>query len=162
MAVRDAADYGSDEPGPIASEADELTHAELLCLYQDAEQNIRFAKLLQWRATGGTLAVLVILALLAPLYGRTADMTRILTILTYAVGAASLYALAILQSWQGTEREKIELIAGRLSSLAREVFSLKSALSADVERYTLLGFMCAAILAGGFLTLCRLMRWFPG
>ena len=162
MAERSKPETEQDEPELAASEVDELTHAELLCLYRDAEENIRFSKRLQWQTMGGTLAIFTIFVLLARYYGKSADMTRILTVLTYAVAATSLYALVIFQSWQGTERDKIHLIMSRLSSIAREVYDLKSSLAANIERFTLLGFMCAAILTGGFLALCRLMRWFPG
>ena len=44
MAVNDTGDSGDSGPELIASEVDELTHAELLCLYRDAEENIRFSK----------------------------------------------------------------------------------------------------------------------
>lgn len=162
VADREAVESELDEPALIASEVDELTHAELLCMYQDSEENIRFSKLLQWRMTGGTLVIFVCFALLALHYGKSGDMTKILTILTYVVGAMSIYALVLFQSWQGTEREKIQLITAKLSSLARDVYNTKSSLAANIERFTLLGFMCGAILTGGFLTLSRLMRWFPG
>jgi hypothetical protein len=144
----------------IASEVDELTHAELLCLYRDLEENIRFSKLLQWRGTAGTLVVLVLFMLFAEQYGKKSDMIKILTILTFMVGSVSISMLVIFQSWQGTEREKLKLILGNLSSLARDIYNTKSKLMANVERYILLGFMCCAILTGGFLTLARLLRWF--
>lgn len=152
----------SDGPELVASDVDDLTHAELLCLYQDAEENIRFSKLIQWRTAGGTLAMFVIFVLLAHDYTKTGDMTAILTISTYVVGAVSIYMLVIFQSWQATERGKIQLIIGNLSSLSRDVYNTKSKREANIERYILFGFMCCAILAGGFLTLCQLMDWFPG
>jgi len=153
-----------DDDGPelVAAEVDELTHAELLCMYRDSEENIRFSKLLQWRMTGATLVIFLLFALLAPYYGRTGAMTRVLTILTYVVGAVSIYMLVIFQQWQGTEREKIQLIIKNLSSIARDIYDTKSSLAANIERYTLLGFMCGALLTGGFLALSRLMRWLPG
>ncbi len=162
MAVAQRPKDDVEDEGLIASEADELTHAELLFLYRDLEENIRFSKLLQWRMTGGALIVLTVIAILAQQYGRHGDMNRILTVLTCMVGAISISVLAIFQSWQGTEREKLVLILGNLSSLAREIYGIKSSLMANVERYLLLGFMCCAILTGSFLTLARLLRWFPG
>ncbi len=162
MATREIEEDGAEEPELIPSELDELTHAELLCLYRDTQENIRFSKLIQWRTTGGTLAAFVIVVLLARFYGKTGDMTRILTMLTFVVGATSIYMLIIFQSWQGIEREKIQLILGNLSSLARDVYNTKSELAANIERFILLGVMCAAVLIAGFLTLARLMRWLPG
>ena len=162
MADNEAPDTEEDSAEITPSEADELTHAELLCLYDDSERNIRFAKLFQWRMTAGTLAIFVLFALLAPQYGKDAGLTKMLTLLTYVVAGAAIYTLAIFQSWQGTEREKVHLIIGAMSSLAREIYHTKSSFAANIERYVLLGFMAGAILIGGFLALCRLMRWFAG
>jgi len=145
----------------IATEVDELTHAELLCLYRDAEENIRFSKLLQWRTTAGTLVIYLIFAVMASDYTEANIMTKILIILTFLVGSIAISILAIFQSWQGTEREKIRLVIGRLSNLAREVYHTKPGSMANIERYSLYGFMCCAILTGGFFALSRLMRWFP-
>ena len=152
----------SDIEGPelIASEVDEQTHAELLCMYQDSEENIRFSKLIQWRTTGSALFIFITFALLSHYHGKSGDMTKILTILTYVVGGFSIYMLAIFQSWQGTERAKIQLVIHNLSSLARDVYNTKSKREADIERYILFSFMCSAILIGGFLTQCRLLGWF--
>ena len=162
VATRAIEESEFEEPELIASEVDELTHAELLCLYRDTQENIRFSKRIQWRTTGGTLAAFVIFVLLARFYSKTGDMTKVLTMMTFAVGATSIYMLVIFQSWQGTERDKIQLIIGNLSSLARDVYTIKSKREADIGRYILLGFMCCTVLIGGFLTLCRLLGWFPG
>lgn len=159
---RETPDSEIEGPELVPSDADELTHAELLCLYQDTEGNIRFYKLMQWRTTGGTLAIFILFAFLAQFYAKNGDMTVILTILTYLVGAASIYMLVILQSSQGTERDKNNLIVNNLSSLARKVYDTKSRLEAKIGRYILWSFMFGAILIGGFLTLCRLMGWFSG
>ncbi|MDA1327090.1 MAG: hypothetical protein O3C34_20415 [Proteobacteria bacterium] len=154
-------DTDTEEAELIASEVDELTHAELLCLYRDAEENIRFSKLLQWRITGGTLAIYLLFTLMASSYAAAGGMTKILIILSFLVGSISMSILAIFQSWQGTEREKVRLIIGKLSSLARRVHNTKPKRMANIERYSLYGFMCCAILTGGFFALSRLMRWFP-
>lgn len=162
VATREIEEDGAEEPELIPSELDELTHAELLCLYRDTQENIRFSKLIQWRTMGGTLAAFVIFVLLARFYSKTGEMTRILTMLTFVVGATSIYMLIIFQSWQGIEREKIQLILSNLSSIARAVYNTKSELAANIERYILLSVMCIAVLIAGFLTLARLMRWLPG
>lgn len=162
VATREIQETEPEEAELIASEVDELTHAELLCLYRNTEENIRFSKLIQWRTLGGTLAAFFFFALLARHYGKDGDMTRVLTVLTFVVAATSIYMLAIFQSWQGTEREKIQFILGKLSSVARDVYDTKSALAANIERFILLGIMCVAILTAAFLTLARLMRWLSG
>jgi hypothetical protein len=147
-------------PELVASEVDELTHAELLCLYRDSEANIRFSKLLQWRTTGSTLAIYLLFGLMASYYAEANVMTKILIILTFLVGSISMSMLAIFQSWQGTEREKIQLVVGKLSSLAHLIYNTKPKRMANIERYSLYCFMCCAILTGGFFALSRLMRWF--
>ncbi len=161
MADNEAPYVESEEPELTASEVDELTHAELLCMYKDSEENIRFSKLIQWRTTGGTLAIFVLLMLLAFQYRKGGDMAIILFILTCLIGSASVSMLVIFQSWQGTERRKIQLILGRLSSLARDVYNRKSKRTADIERYLIFSFMCCAIMIAGFFVLSRLKGWFP-
>ncbi len=153
-------DTEEDGPELVASEVDELTHAELLCLYRDSEENIRFAKLLQWRTTSGTLAIYLIFTVMAFYYAEASGMTKILIILSFLVGSISMSILAIFQSWQGTERQKIRIVISKLSSLAREIYNTKPKRMANIERYSLYFFMCCAILTGGFFALSRLMRWF--
>ena len=145
----------------IASEVDDLTHAELLCLYKVSEEKIRFSKLLQWRTTGGTLVIYFLFALMASYYTEANFMTKILILLSFLVGSISMSMLAIFQWWQGVEREKVRLVIGKLSSLAREIYSTKSRGTANIERYILYCFMCLTILTGVFFALSRLMRWFP-
>jgi len=159
LADRKAKDPDPDEPELVPSDADELTHHELLWLYRDSEENIRFAKLMQWRMTGGAIAIFVVLALLAPAQ-RSGALTGVLTILVCVIAAASLCMLVIMQSWQGTERAKIRLILGKLSSLSRQVYDTKAQLNADIERYVLLVFMSGAVLTASFLILSRMLRWF--
>ena len=161
MADDEMPDSASGGRELIVSEVDELTHAELLCMYKDSEENVRFSKLLQWRTTSGTLAIYLLFALMAFYYAEAGYMTKILIILTFVVGSVSMSMLAIFQSWQGTEREKIRLIISKLSSLARDVYNVKPKSIANIERYSLYCFMCCAILTGGFFALSRLMRWFP-
>ena len=161
MADNEAADTKTKEPELVASEVDELTHAELLCLYKDSEENIRFSKLLQWRTTGGTLAIFLLFAFMAFYYEEASYMTKILIILSFLIGSISMSMLAIFQSWQGIERRKIRLVIRKLSSLTREIYNTKSRRMANIERYSLYCVMCCAILTGCFFALSRLMRWFP-
>ena len=149
-----------EQPELLASEVDELTHAELLCLYKDSEENIRFSKLLQWRTTSGTLAIYIVIALMASSYAEASVMTKILIILSFLIASITMSMLAIFQSWQGIEREKIRFVVSKLSSLARKIYNRKPRRMANIERYSLYCFMCCAILTGGFLALAKLMRWF--
>jgi len=158
---RNISESGIEEPEQIASDVDELTHAELLCMYQDAEENIRFSKLIQWRTTGATFAIFLIFALFNLHYVKSEELTKVLAFLTYMVGGISIYMLVIFQLWQGTEREKIQIILSRLSNITQKIYNIKSKQLANLERYILLCFMCCTILTGGFMALCQLMQWFP-
>jgi hypothetical protein len=159
VAQHDPADPDDDELELEPSEVDELTHAELLCLYQDAEMNIRFAKLMQWSLTGSVTLIFVMIVLLGANQGQGEPMTRTLAIITQVTAPVAIYVLAILQSWQRIERTKIRLVLDKLSSLARTVYDTKSRVAANVERYVLLACMVLTILAGAGLTLFRLLRW---
>ena len=88
-------------------------------------------------------------------------MTKILILLSFLLASISMSVLAVFQSWQGIERQKIHLIIGKLSNLARIIYNTKPKRMANIERYGLYCFMCCAILTGGFFALSRLMRWFP-
>jgi hypothetical protein len=61
--------YDEDEGGEYLpfeidpSELDEATHAEFVMLYHDSQDNIRFAKAIQWKTVAGTLAIFVLLAI---------------------------------------------------------------------------------------------------
>jgi len=79
VAVNNTEGTEDDAPELIASEVDKLTHAELLCLYQDSEENIQFSELPQWRTTVGTLAIYVLFVLMASTYAEASMMTKILT-----------------------------------------------------------------------------------
>jgi hypothetical protein len=160
LADDDDTESNGNDQELVATEVDELTHAELLCLYRDAEENIRFSKSIQWRILGGTLVMFVIFGLLGPNFSKFGSFVKILTLLTTLVGAASICILVIMQTWQGTEREKVDFILSKLSNFARSVYNKKYRITANIERYILLGFMTMAIMIGGFLALSRLQRWF--
>ena len=46
-----------------SSNLDDSTHAEVIALYADAQDNIRFSKNLQWRAMSGAIILFVLLVL---------------------------------------------------------------------------------------------------
>jgi hypothetical protein len=149
-----------DEPALEPSEVDELTHAELLCLYQDAEMNIRFAKLMQWCLTGSVILIFVMLVFLGANQERGGvKLNLTLAVITQIATPLAIYVLAILQSWQKTERQKIRTVLEHLSSLARDVYGTKSRMMANIERYVLLACMVLTILTGAGLTLARLPGW---
>jgi hypothetical protein len=108
--------YDEDEGGEYLpfeidpSELDEATHAEFVMLYHDSQDNIRFAKALQWKTVAGTLAIFVLLAIGGFHSGKLEIFLKILIFISVALSAGSIYALSILLAWQNTERQKLRMI----------------------------------------------------
>lgn len=157
MADRETA--GGEEPdGESAtpfevepSELDEATHAESLTLYRDSQENIRFAKGLQWKTLGGTLAIFALLGFAGFNSDHREGYLKILIVLSWAISAGAIYVVCILQSWQNTEREKLRRIVAELSNLFRAVYRIKSKTEANIHRYLLLAFMAIAMLIGNYV-----------
>lgn len=139
------------------STLDDSTHAEIIVLYADAQNNIRFSKNLQWRAMSGAIALFVLLVLSCRLTNSSANFINSVICASFLVSAGAIYSLAILQSWQGTEREKIREMMGRLSNLSTLVYGLKSRMEANVHRFTLLTFMIAGILGSNYFAVVLIM-----
>jgi len=150
-----------DKPELAPSELDELTHAELRSMYRGCQDNIRFAKSIQWRTVGSTLIVFVLLVVACHFFNKDRFFVKIVTGLTYVFSAGAIYALSIYQSWQGTEREKVRTILDSFSSLARDVHRIKSRIEANIHRYILFAFMVIAILIANYLTVVLLMKLHP-
>jgi hypothetical protein len=145
----------------VPSELDELTHAELRLLYQGCQDNIRFAKSIQWRTVGSTLIVFVLMVAACHFLNKDEFFVKTITGLSFAFSAGAIYALSIYQSWQATEREKVRTILKRFSSAAREVHRIKSQIEANIHRYILFAFMAIAILIANYLTVVLLMKLYP-
>lgn len=163
--VRPTADTGHEaDDEPVfelePTDLDELTHAEALALYRDAEANIRFSKGLQWRMVGGTVALFVLLVGSVYVVRADAAYARMITFLTIVISCAAIYSLSIHQSWQKTERLKVRRIVGSLSNLSQEVFALKSRIEANVHRYIFLAFMIGAIVLMNYVAVMLLKRFF--
>ena len=152
---RDTEDDIEDEaPPPFEvepSELDEATHAECLTLYQDSQDNIRFAKGLQWKALGGTLAIFAVLGLTGFNGSHRESSLKTLIVISWAISAGAIYAICILQSWQSTERDKLRKIVGEFSNLVRVVYRIKSQTEANIHRYILLAFMAITMLIGNYV-----------
>jgi len=133
------------------SELDDATHAESLILYRDSQDNIRFAKSLQWKTLGGALAIFALLGF-AGLNGATQEgHLKTLIVTSWAISAGVIYAICILQSWQNTEREKPRRIVGEFSNMFRAVYRFKSRTEANIHRYILLSFMAITMLLGNYV-----------
>ncbi len=147
--MADQDDHKELEP----SDADELTHAELVLLYRESADSIRFAKSQQWKTLGTSLVAFAALIVLQEFYGANHWFMKALFTVSILLACASIYALVIYQVWQNTEREKIVMIASRFSSLAKEIRAIKSDREANIFRYILLVFLISGVLTGCFITL---------
>ncbi len=132
----------------VASELDDLTHAEMCLLYRESTETVRFAKAQQWKTLGSSLILFAALVALNYLYPRAELFGNVLLIMSLAVSAGVIYVLAIYQVWQNTERGKLNAITARFSSLTHQVRAMKSRREANFFRYLLLSFMIAGVVMG--------------
>lgn len=157
--IETEADVEVPTDAPIEpSELDEATHAEAILLYRDSEENIRFAKGLQWKTMGGTLILFVLLVAGSHLIDRQEFFARLCVVVSVVLSAGSIYSISILQSWQNTERQKVDMLIGNFSNLFGRIYNLKSRSEANLHRYVLVSFMAVAILMGNYLAASLLMR----
>ena len=154
-------DDDDDKPELVPSELDELTHAELRTMYRVCQENILFAKSIQWRTVGSTLIVFMLFVVACHFFDKDKFFVKTVTGLSFAFSAGAIYALSIYQSWQGTEREKVRTILDGFSSAARDVHRIKSRIEANIHRYILFAFMVITILIANYLTVVLLMKLFP-
>ncbi|RED53948.1 hypothetical protein [Aestuariispira insulae] len=124
------------------SELEEKTHAEMLMMYEEAANSIRFAKGMQWKTLG--IGMLVIIGLL--IFGeyvapRVKTLVPVTIIASCVVTAGTIYILLVFQLLQNMERQKLRAIGAEMSNLFRLVRSLRMPLEAAFHRYTLLIFM---------------------
>ncbi len=140
----------------VASELDERTHAEMLMMYHECADSVRFAKLQQWHTTGGALLIFVVLGILGTFGPRYGFFIKANIIVGLVVSGGSIYSLAIYQFWQQAERGKLAMISSRLSNILREVRGYTPPREANVHRYILLFFMIATIALGNWLLILYL------
>ncbi len=139
-----------------ASDLDDLTHAEMLMLYTESADSIRFAKAQQWKSVGATLLVFAGLMLVAHFTKDNILLVKTTAFTSFVISAAALYTLVLYQVWQNTEREKLREIAKELSNLFVKIRTIKSSREANFHRYTLLCFMAIAILIGNAILIMDL------
>ena len=135
----------------VASDLDEKTHAEMLMMYRECADSVRFAKSQQWTTTGGALAIFVILGILGQFGPHYGFMIKTIIIVSMVVSGGTIYSLAIYQFWQQAERGKLSMIGDRFSNVSRDVRGYLPPREANVHRYILLFFMIAIILVGNWL-----------
>lgn len=147
----------SDQPTPVVpSDLDERTHSEMLMMYRECADSVRFAKSQQWHTTGGVLLLFVILGVLGTIGPRYGFFTKALVMISLVLSGGSIYSLAIYQFWQQSERGKIRMVSDRLSNILREVRGVLPPREANVHRYILLFFMIVTIVLGNWLLILYL------
>jgi hypothetical protein len=138
-----------NEPSPL----DELTHRELLNLFDESSRTILFAKAQQWKTVGSTLAIYLVLVALARYVSAAPAYVSYLEIFVFLATPAAWLILIIYQFWQHTELSKLQAASVNFSSIYRRIRRIKSGREANLHRYILFGFMAGIILMGGVLTL---------
>ena len=138
------------------TELDEATHAEMLMLYSESADSIRFAKTQQWKSVGATLLIFAGMMAVAHLTAANVTLVKVIVVMSFLVSAAAIYALALYQAWQNTEREKLREIAKVFSNLFVKIRTIKSRREANVHRYTQLAFMILSILIGNAILIMNL------
>ena len=129
----------------VPSDLDEKTHAEMLMMYTECANSVRFAKSQQWTTTGGALAIFVALGILGEFGPHYGFLTTAVVIISMVVSGATIYSLAIFQFWQQAERGKLNMIADRFSNVLRDVRAYLPPREANIHRYILLFFMIALV-----------------
>jgi hypothetical protein len=126
----------------VPSALDDRTHAEFLAIYRDASENIRFAKVQQWRSvsyfSAGAIAVTV--------FGHVTDwqdttLTKYLLAMVWIFSLASIGVILSLQWWQGVEHAKIDFLTSRWGTFSAAARRRKSKLMSDIQRYGMLSAM---------------------
>jgi hypothetical protein len=140
----------ADEP-LAPSSLDQNTHNEMLMLYRECADSVRFAKVQQWKTLAGALALFIVLGLLGRMTPFGSDMPRWVIAAGIALSVGAIYSLFIYQFWQATERAKLAHISNQLSNLLRKVRAFTSRREASIHRYVLLAFMIICILAANAL-----------
>ena len=136
-------DKETDEDFTVeASELDERTHAEMLAMFHEAAQSIRFSKTIQWKTLGFGILMQAGLLIFGEYAARRVNsLLPIIVIASTLVTTSAIYILIVHQLLQNMERRKLRAISERMSNLFQEVRSLRSSMEAAFHRYTLLIFM---------------------
>ncbi len=140
-------------PENSPSSLDEMTHGEMLRIYDDSVRSILFAKQLQWRTVGSALLLYLVMIGLVKFVSSAAGFVALLKIGVILVATGAILIIVIYQFWQATEGKKIAGVTKSMSSFFRDVRAVKSNLEANVHRYMLLAIMLILILFGGFIAL---------
>ena len=155
------ADDREESGGDIgASELDELTHAELLMLYQDSTVSVRFARERQWKLVGAALLLDTAVVAIPQLVDVSTFAAKLLVLASFLIGASVIYILIVYQVWQNAELRRMQTIGSRFSSVFAELGGRNAAREGKLHGYILLFFMIAAIGLGNALAVLLLSRFY--
>src|SRR4026208_508334 len=88
----------------VPSDLDEKTHAEMLMIYNECANSVRFAKSQQWTTTGGALAIFMALGILGELGPHYGFLTTAIIIISMVVSGGRIYLLAVFPVLQEGQR----------------------------------------------------------
>jgi hypothetical protein len=145
----------------VASELDELTHAEMLMLYHEAAKSSRLGKEQQWRSLAIGIIAIFGLGAFGAHVEKDGFLFRLAQFLGVMIGLAAVYLIVFYQFWQNTERDKLLRITAKLSSLTQSIRGISSSREASLRRSVILGFMILVILTGAALQILYLNQ-LPG
>ena len=143
-----------------ASELDELTHAELLMLYQDSTVSVRFARERQWKLVGAALLLDTAVVAIPQLVDVSTFAAKLLVLASFLIGASVIYILIVYQVWQNAELRRMQTIGGRFSNVFAELGGHNAAGEGKLHGYIILFFMIAGIALGNALAVLLLSRFY--
>jgi hypothetical protein len=143
-----------------ASELDDLTHAELLMLYQDSAVSVRFARERQWKLVGAALLLFAAIVAIPELVDISTFGAKGLVLAGFLIGASAIYVLVVYQVWQNAELRRMQTIGGRFSKVFAQLGGHNAAREGKLHGYIILFFMIAAIGLGNALVVLLLSRFY--
>ena len=143
-----------------ASELDELTHAELLMLYQDSAVSVRFARERQWKLVGAALLLFAAIVAIPELVDISTFAAKGLVLAGFLIGASAIYVLVVYQVWQNAELRRMQTIGGRFSNIFAQLGGHNAAREGTLHGYIVLFFMIAAIGLGNTLVVLLLSQFY--
>ncbi len=155
------ADDREESGGGIgASELDELTHAELLMLYQDSTVSVRFARERQWKLVGAALLLFTAIVAIPELVDISTLGAKGLVLAGFLIGASTIYVLIVYQVWQNAELRRMQTIGSRFSNIFAQLGGHNAAREGKLHGYIILFFMIAGIALGNALAVLLLSRFY--
>ncbi len=155
------ADDREESGGGIgASELDERTHAELLVLYRDSADSVRFARERQWKLAAAALLLFAAVVAIPELVVISTFAAQGLVLATFLISASTIYVLIVYQVWQNAELRRMQTIGAHFSNIFAQLGGRSAAREGKLHGYIILFFMIAAIALGNALAVLLLSRFY--